>query len=137
MFCFDYLRIGLVQTQVAIIMSIDVQSRPMGSEFFGPGINALSSGWGINQDELRVLTLTSITNADCRIRLPQDQSIIYDHVVCMLAAPGNAICSPGNPLVQNGQIVGINLYDPSCDGTLPSLHERMHHFRPWILSVIA
>lgn len=132
--CFN--RIGLVQTVNPIVLSIDVQSRPLASAVFGPGVNALSSGWGsIRRDQLHVLTLTSITNADCQTRLPGFSSVIYAHTLCMLPAPGNAICDLGNPLVANGLIVGVNAWDAACDGSQPAAHERIAHFRPWILTV--
>lgn len=133
-----YHRIGLVQTQVTITLTIDVQYRPMGSAFFAPGYNALSSGWGWNNlNELHVLVLTSITNADCVSRLPEFSSVIYDHTLCVLSAPGNSICEEGNPLVANGQIHGVSAWDAQCDGSTPSMHERIFHFRSWIESIIS
>lgn len=110
----------------------------MASAAFGPGMNAISSGWGAhNRDALHVLTLTSLTNADCRNRLPLFADVIHDHTLCMLPAPFTAVCDWGNPLVANGQIVGVNIWDAVCDGSQPSMHERVHHFRSWIESIIA
>lgn len=92
---------------------------------------------GVPNNDLHVLVLTSITNADCRARLPEFSPVIYDHTLCVLAAPGNSICSEGNPLVANGQIHGVSSWDALCDGTTPSMHERVFHFRSWIESVIS
>lgn len=129
-------RLGLVQTTNPIPLTIDVQSRPMASVFFPSGVNAMSSGWGsVNRDQLHVLTLTSITNVDCQTRLPAFSHVIYAWTLCMLPAPGNAICDLGNPLVANAQIVGVNAWDAACDGSQPAAHERVAHFRPWIVSV--
>lgn len=120
------------------MLSVNVQSRPLASEFFGPGLNALSSGWGQNlRSSLHVLSLTSITNADCINRMPPAFGhVVYAHTLCMLGAPGNAICDWGNPLVSNAFIVGINAWDAACDGSLPAAHERIAFFRNWILSVV-
>lgn len=119
-------------------MTIDIQTRPLASDFFGPGQNAISSGWGQQpRDALHVLLLTSITNADCRNRVPTEyEHAVYDHTLCMLPAPETAICDWGNPLVANAFIVGINAWDAACDGTLPAAHERISHFRDWILTHI-
>lgn len=120
-------------------MNANVQIVPLASAAFGPGVNAVSSGWGGgSRHELHFFYLTSLTNADCRDRLPADFGhVIYANVLCMLPAPGNAICDRGNPLVEAGQLVAIAGWDAACDGSLPSMHERVYHFRSWILSVIA
>lgn len=128
-----------MQTQVPMTLTANVQTRALASAFFGPGNNAMTSGWGEGtslRNELHFFFLTSLTNADCRTRLPDYSSVIYEHTLCMLPAPGNGICDRGNPLVAGAQLVGISAWDAACDGTSPSAHERISHFRIWIESVI-
>lgn len=132
-------RIGLVQVFNPITLNVNVQIIPMASAAFAPGVNGVSSGWGQgSRFELHFFYLTSLTNADCRIRLPEGFGhVIYDNILCMLPALGNAVCDRGNPLVADGHLVGVSSWDAACDGTMPSMHERVYHFRSWIQSVIA
>lgn len=110
----------------------------MASAFFAADLPAVSTGWGAHdRDALHILSLTSTTNAHCLAWLPEYETVIYDWTLCMIPPPGQAICDFGNPLVAGGQIVGVNIWDAVCDGSRPSMHERVHHFRGWIETMIA
>lgn len=134
---FDYNNsnsVGLVQTLVTIVFTSTVQSRPLASTIFGSGINTESTGWA-NRNQLHVLSATSLTNSDCQSRIPGWNHFIYSHTLCVLAAPGNRICDSGNPLIAANQIVGVQAWEPRCDEDLPSMHERVAHFRDWIVGI--
>lgn len=106
--------------------------------YFGPGRAGVSSGWGEgSRNELHFMFLSAISNSECRSRLPEYSSVIYEHSLCMMSRfLGYGLCDRGNPLDERGELIGISSWDASFDGTLPSVHERISHFLPWIQSII-
>lgn len=112
----------------------------MASGFFGAGLEAVSTGWGFharNRDVLHWMTLSSVSNDECRDRLPGFEEVIRVSNLCLLPPQGEAVCDFGNPLVANGQVVAVSIWDAACNGVFPSVHERVAHHRSWIDSVIA
>lgn len=124
----------MIQTANFITFTANVQLIPLGTAFVAPALTAISSGWG-PRTQLHTLTVNTISNADCRSRMTANwHPFIYEHTLCVLTNAGQAICENGNPLVINNQIVGIAAWDFNCQGSHPSMHERVAHFHPWIVS---
>lgn len=99
---------------------------------------ATSIGWGV-RNQLHSLSVLYMPNDVCRLELGIWNVFVHDQTLCTIAPPGNIICDPGNPLVANGQLIGVQSWEPwepSCISGLPSMHERISHNRLWIDSVI-
>jgi trypsin len=74
--------IGLVQTSGAFTFNINVQPIALGNTAVGAGVNAMFSGYHIN-GPLAFFQTQTLTNADCRARLPTaDRDMVLDHFIC-------------------------------------------------------
>jgi trypsin len=77
--------IAVVQTATAIGFNSNVQAIALGSTQVGGGQNAIITGWGTatSATQLTFFTTTTLTNADCRTRIPSaDQHYIIDQKLC-------------------------------------------------------
>lgn len=71
----------------------------LGSGHVGGGVNVNLAGWGGTgtpgppwPNDLQTITLTTLTNADCRARIPQYAEYIFDHKICTFTQVGQGVC---------------------------------------------
>lgn len=77
--------IAVVQTATVIAFNTNVQAIALGSTAVGGGQNAIITGWGTptNANQLTFFSTTTLTNADCRSRIPAaDRDYIIDQKLC-------------------------------------------------------
>jgi hypothetical protein len=69
----SFVALGLVQTATPMVFNTNVGAIGIASNRLGSGVNMIMTGWGGTVGTTRLLqqfTTTSITNADCRNRIP-------------------------------------------------------------------
>jgi trypsin len=80
--------VGVIQTSTVIGFNANVATIPLGSNAVGGGVNAVITGWGGTSGSgqsqlLQQLTVTTLTNADCRNRVPSSwRNYIFDQKLC-------------------------------------------------------
>lgn len=88
--------VSVVQTATIFAMNANVRIIPMGSASAGGGLSAQVSGWGgvlqtggAAPNQLQVLTVTTLTNADCRARhTATNAAFVFDHKICTFTRAG-------------------------------------------------
>ena len=72
---------------------------PLSTQHIGGGVDAVVTGWGFtsfpgsNAPVLQFLNVTTLTNSDCRSRLPAtDAARVFDENICAFT-PGGGICT--------------------------------------------
>ncbi|CAO1321100.1 unnamed protein product [Diamesa serratosioi] len=138
--------VSVVQTATAMIMNANVRIIPMGSASAGGGLSAQVSGWGGTTtggsapNQLQVLTVTTLTNADCRARhSTTNAAFVFDHKICTFTRAGQGICQgdSGGPLWSGGVQIGLVSWNIPCARGWPDAYDRVAWFRSWILQQIA
>lgn len=88
---------------------------------------------------LQYLDVNTLTNAECRRRFddPLHLALIHDETLCAFAQHGQGICfgDIGDPLISNGQIIGIASWGRRCGLGVPDLYARVSAFSNWIQEV--
>lgn len=118
--------LGIGRTRSEIIFTPLVQSIPLGSEFVEAGVAAVISGWGTVDEplpigrfseELRWLTVTTITNEECKEKMIEsERHRIYDENICTYDGPGVGACNgdSGSPMTAGGVVIGAVSWALPC-----------------------
>lgn len=81
----------------------------------GGGVNAIASGWGQTSHpgsaaaNLQWVTLTTLTNADCRSRFSiANAARVFDNTICTFTRSGQGTCmgDSGGPLAVGNTVIG-------------------------------
>lgn len=91
---------AVIQNQVPFIYTELVSPINLGSTHVGGGVNAIIGGWGGTgpagppwPNALQILTVTTLTNADCRSRhTTVNAAYIFDQKICTFTRQGEGIC---------------------------------------------
>lgn len=139
-----------MQVHENIVFSSTVQPISLSSDFISGGLNVVIAGYGLAnerdtefQDALQYLRTTTLTNADCRSRMPEFMHPeITERTFCTFASAGQGICRgvTGAAVVHNNNLVGVVSFGQVTGrcGTWPDCHVRLSHpaIRSWVVSVI-
>lgn len=141
--------IGLGRTRTEILFTPLVKPIPLGSEYIGAGVRAVTSGWGTLDyplpigrfaEDLHWVTFTTITNEECRDRTrPEERHMVYDESICTYDGPGIGACNgdSGSPLTAGGEVIGAVSWAAPCALGTAEVYPRMSSYRPWMTSVMA
>ncbi|CRK98074.1 CLUMA_CG011443, isoform A [Clunio marinus] len=139
--------VSVIQTSVPIIFTDQVAAIALAAQVIGGGVLSQTSGWGAVgsvgddfefTDDLKYVTLQTITNADCRARLiasDRPGDLIFDSTLCTFTQFGQGTCAGdnGGALVWNNLVIGVTTWNVECGRGYPDMYARMASFRNWFL----
>ncbi|CRL06219.1 CLUMA_CG018891, isoform A [Clunio marinus] len=138
--------VAVLQVTTPFVWNARVQPVVLGSAFVGGGVNARFTGWGhTNQqgarpNHLQVVTLSTITNADCinRLAVRGEERFVVNTKICTFTRVGQGSCpgDSGGPLVTgtNTQIGILSWGVLPCGSGFPDGFDRVSDFRTWIIN---
>lgn len=88
-------------------------------------------------NNLKTLQTHTITNEECRARVPENElELVQDKVICTLNPPGQGLCGgdPGGALVIGIVVVGVTSWGVDCSNGFPDDYSRVSSHNSWILS---
>ncbi|XP_059622765.1 chymotrypsin-2-like [Phlebotomus argentipes] len=138
--------IGLIKTREAIIYSSLIQPIALGSGHIGGSVIGIASGWGMTSEHgplpenLQWVNLGTLTNEDCKIRLPPANAVLVDDsMLCTFTRTDEGICygDAGGPLNSANAVVGIVSWGVQCAISYPDVFTRISSHRAWILANIS
>lgn len=108
--------VGLARTQDTIVYSTFIQPIALATGYIGDGVIAIATGWGRTSEDgpmpnnLQWVNLGTLTNEDCKIRLPTPQAnLIFDSTLCTFTRTDEGVCygDAGGPLNLGNTVIGI------------------------------
>ncbi|CAG7834307.1 unnamed protein product [Allacma fusca] len=138
--------IGLIQVDPPFKMNQHVQPAILAPADYVIHENATAIGWeklnpdGTAHDPLKHATMDIVSEESCRQAYGKD--LIFVSVMCAGHPKGGSgvYCegNAGNPLVQNGQVVGITSRAHSCTRPqYPGVYTEMSFFSNWVKLAIS
>ncbi|KAK9871238.1 hypothetical protein WA026_011514 [Henosepilachna vigintioctopunctata] len=130
--------IAVVKTSRTIVFNNKVKPIQLPSSDTPGGRQLTLTGWGRTSlagevsRTLKVITLTSLSNNQCRRFYPQ----IISSNLCTGGTVGRGACQgdSGGPLVDGNSQVGVVSYGAPCARGLPDVYSRVYNFNDWIRS---
>lgn len=92
----------------------------------------------IKADLLRFFELKTLTNEDCRARLkPPASDRVNNGTLCAFTEKEQGVCvgDYGNPVISNGQLVGVVGWMGLCASGVPDYYTRISSYLKWIEDV--
>lgn len=92
----------------------------------------------IKAELLRFFDLKTITNEDCRARLkPPASDRVNNRILCAFSEKEQGVCigDEGNPVISNGQLVGVVGWMGLCASGVPDQYTRISTYLKWIEDV--
>jgi trypsin len=136
--------ISLLQTTATVGTTATIAPAALGSAFTGGGVSAIASGWGQTSNpgsaaaNLQWVTLTTLTNADCRNRHSAGNAArVFDNTICTFTRAGQGTCmgDSGGPLAVGNTVIGAVSWGIPCAVGSPDVYARISSHRAWISSV--
>jgi trypsin len=136
--------ISLIQTSANVATTSTIAPATLGSAFVGGGVSVVASGWGQTSHpgsaaaNLQFVTLTTLTNADCRGRFSAGNAArVFDNTICTFTRAGQGTCmgDSGGPLAQGNTVIGAVSWGIPCATGSPDVYARISSHRSWISSV--
>ena len=91
--------ISLLETSSNVATTGAIAPAALGSGFVGGGISVIASGWGQTSNpgsaaaNLQWVTLSTLTNADCRARFSvANAARVFDNTICTFTRAGQGTC---------------------------------------------
>lgn len=142
--------VSVIQTKTVMVFYENVRPIALGSVHVGGDINAFFTGWGnsISWDSsltnhLQQLETRTLNTDDCRDRkIDPEVNIgnlkVFDSKICTFTRRGEGGClgDAGGALAAGTSLIGIYSWG-TCAYGYPDVHERVSHWRSWILETIA
>lgn len=131
--------IALVRTTTEIQFSDKVQPLPVADFEVADKTEAVVSGWGYvhwpstgTPNELRFITVPTITNLDCAFRMMW-LNVVSEKQMCTLSNSGG-VCGgdSGGALVADGHLVGIVSWGYPCAMGYPDVFVKASAYLDWI-----
>ncbi|XP_059622747.1 chymotrypsin-2-like [Phlebotomus argentipes] len=137
--------ISLLQSRDVIATSATVQPLAVGSEHVGGNLQATAAGWGrvgANlplANTLQWLSTTTLTNAECRSRMPNANTanMVFDNTICAFTRQGEGMCNgdSGSALFIGTTAIGVVSWGIGpCANGWPDNFARVSSHRTWIIS---
>lgn len=142
--------LALINTNTSILFNANVRPITLPRQDIpDSGVSAILSGWGNVQDlsmpgrfrrpdVLQFREFSTLSNEECRRRHGTLHTRIFPSSVCTDAPARTGICTwdDGNPLVANGEIIGVVAWAIPCGTGTPDVYTRVFSFINWIISTI-
>lgn len=136
--------ISLLQTASNVGTTSTIAPAALSSSFVGGGVSVIASGWGQTSHpgsaaaNLQWVTLSTLTNADCRNRHTSGNAArVHDNTICTFTRAGQGTCmgDSGGPIAQGNTVIGAVSWGIPCAVGSPDVYARISSHRSWITSV--
>jgi len=136
--------ISMLQTTATVATTATIAPAALASAFTGGGVSAVASGWGQTSHpgsaaaNLQFVSLSTLTNADCRNRHSAGNAArVHDNTICTFTRAGQGTCmgDSGGPLAVGNTVIGAVSWGIACAQGFPDVYARVSTHRAWINSI--